>query len=133
MVLSDVYRASTVQAHSISYPIGVAMDHFETSLRDDVSARYGFSELELHPLEEGNQKLFDVRYRKDGCYGRAELRIYFDWVDRTDVEAETEWLSALSADTNLRVPNPISALDGTFIQDLHLGADSKLSVSVLQT
>lgn len=102
------------------------------SLSKNISARYGFSELDLQPLEEGNQKLFDIQYRQDGRYMRAVLRSYFDWVDRKDVEAETEWLNALSKDTDILVPYPIPALDGTFIQDLDLGPESRLSVSVLQ-
>jgi len=108
------------------------MKRFKTSLSKDISARYGFSELDLQPLEEGNQKLFDIRYREDGCCKRAVLRIYFDRVDRKDVEAETDWLSALSAGTDLLVPYPLPALDGTFIQDFDLAPDSHLSVSVLQ-
>ena len=101
------------------------------NLSKDISVRYGFSELDLQPLEEGNQKLFDARYWQDGRYKRAVLRIYFDWVDRQDVEAETGWLNALSKDTDLLVPLPIQALDGTFIQDIGLGPESRTSASVL--
>lgn len=101
-------------------------------LSKEISVRYGFSELDLQPLEEGNQKLFDAKYRQDGRYKRAVVRTYFDWVDRKDVEAETSWLNALSTDTDLLVPYPIPALDGTFIQELVLGPASGLSVAVLQ-
>jgi Ser/Thr protein kinase RdoA (MazF antagonist) len=83
-------------------------------------------------MEEGNQKLYDARYLKNGVAGRAVLRIYFDWVDRQDVEAETKWLNALSKDTDLLVPYPIAALDGSHLQDLDLGPDSNLHVAVLQ-
>jgi hypothetical protein len=69
-----------------------------TNLSREISARYGFSELDIQPLESGNQKLFDIRYRQDGQYKRAVLRSYFEWVDRKDVAAETGWLSALAAD-----------------------------------
>lgn len=108
------------------------MPEMMTNLSREISARYGFSQLELRPLEEGNQRLFDVRFRQHDNDNRAVLRVYFDWVDREDVEAETEWLRLLSTDTNLLVPYPIPAVDGTFIQDLNLGPESRVSVAVLQ-
>jgi Ser/Thr protein kinase RdoA (MazF antagonist) len=103
-----------------------------TNLSKEISARYGFSELDIQPLEDGNQKLFDIRYRQDGQYKRAVLRSYFEWVDRKDVAAETVWLSALAVDTDLLVPYPIPAIDGTFIQDINLGPESRSNISVLQ-
>jgi Ser/Thr protein kinase RdoA (MazF antagonist) len=103
-----------------------------TNLSKEISARYGFSKLDIQPLEDGNQKLFDIRYRQDGQYKRAVLRSYFEWVDRKDVAAETVWLSALAADTDLLVPYPIPAIDGTFIQDIDLGPESSSNVAVLQ-
>jgi len=100
-------------------------------LSNEISSRYGFSELELRPLEEGNQRLFDARFRHNGNDRRAVVRIYFDWVDRKDVETETNWLKSLSTDTNLLVPYPIPALDGTLVQDLTLDRESVVS-AVLQ-
>jgi Ser/Thr protein kinase RdoA (MazF antagonist) len=102
-------------------------------LSKEISTRYGFSEPELRPLGEGNQQLIDVRFRHNGSERRAVLRIYFDWVDRKDVEAETTWLTSLATDTDLLVPHPIPALDGTFIQDLDLNSESKGSVAVMHT
>lgn len=101
-------------------------------LSRQITTRYGFSGLELRPLEEGNQKIVDVRFRQNGNEKRAVLRVYFDWVDRKDVEAESEWLNMLSVDTDLLVPYPIPALDGTFVQDLDLGPESRIRTAVLQ-
>jgi len=101
-------------------------------LSREISARYGFSELEIQPLEDGNQMLFDIQYRQDGQYKRAILRHYFEWVDRKDVEAETAWLKAIATDTDLLVPYPIAATDGTFLQEISLNSDSDLGIAVLQ-
>lgn len=103
-----------------------------TNLSREISARYGFTDIDIQPLEDGNQKLFDIRYRQNGQNRRAVLRGYFEWVDRNDVAAETLWLSTLATDTDLLVPYPIPAIDGTFIQDLDLDPESPTNVAVLQ-
>lgn len=118
--------------HASRYLAGRAILLCMTNLSKEISARYGFSELDIQPLEDGNQKQFDIRYRQDGQYKRAVLRSYFEWVDRKDVAAETVWLSALAADTDLLVPYPIPAIDGTFIQDIDLGSDPRSNIAVLQ-
>jgi len=102
------------------------------NLSRELSTRYALSELELCPLEDGNQRLFKARFRRNGRHELACLRVFFDWVDRKDVEAETNWLHLIATDTDLLVPYPIPALDGTFIQDLDLGPESSVSVAVLQ-
>lgn len=103
-----------------------------TNLSGEITARYGFFDIEIQPLEDGNQKLVDIRYRQGGQHRRAVLRGYYEGVDRKDVTAETAWLSALAADTDLLVPSPIPALDGTFIQDIDLGPESRSNAAVLQ-
>lgn len=100
-------------------------------LAKEIFTLYGFSELELRPLEASSHKLFDVRFRQSGNYRRAVLRIYDDWLDRKNVEAEAEWLKSLSTETDLLVPNPIPVLDGSIVQDLDLAPDSDVSFAVL--
>ncbi len=47
------------------------------------------------------------------------------------VETELQWLSALSRDTNLVVPEPISALDGSLVQEVSAACVSEVRQCVL--
>ena len=83
-------------------------------------------------MEEGNQMLFEANYRRGDQFENAVLRVYFNWVERPDVEAEANWLHAIATDTDLLVPFPIPAVDGSFVQDLAHEPDSEAGVAVLQ-
>jgi hypothetical protein len=50
----------TVQTHASEFLAGRAILLSMTNLSNEISARYGFSEVDIQPLEDGNQKLFDI-------------------------------------------------------------------------
>jgi Ser/Thr protein kinase RdoA (MazF antagonist) len=58
--------------------------------------------------------------------GTAALKIYPGHKkDPANVEAEVDWLLALSRETGLRVPRPLAARDGTFIRSVSTGRETE--------
>lgn len=103
------------------------------NLRNDISSLYGFRVTALRPLDDVNQRLFDIRFEQGKIKGRGVLRVYYDWVDPKDVEAETVWLTSLSSQTRLCVPSPIAARDGTYIQKIKLHGNPEADIAVLHS
>ncbi len=94
--------------------------------------RYGILEADVAPLEEASETSLDIRYRVNGEEQRAILRLYFDWVDRRDIEAEVVWLNELTGATNLLLPAPIAAQDGSFIQEITPESGTEACFAVLR-
>ena len=98
------------------------------SFEKDLLSLYGIVDADVRTIVADSS--LDVRYRWDGIERRAVLRLYGYWNDRQDVETEIAWLNELSRDTDLRLPTPIAALDGSFVHalDPDPGSDARLAV-----
>src|SRR4051812_24361915 len=83
---------------------------------------YGLVDVRVHLLSEVDCTVF--RVTASGIEGeRAErsavLKIYpANKQDVAAIHAEVDWLQALSDETDLRVPRPLAAQDGSVIQSV---------------
>ena len=82
--------------------------------------RVGRTALASYGLEDAPLKLQryeqNTTFRVDADDGPYLLRINRPWVHTADaIGSEMAWLSALRRDTDLGVPEPVAARDGSFI------------------
>src|SRR6185436_7394770 len=86
---------------------------------------YGLSGARLQLLSDVDCIVY--RVTASGVEGQssestAALKVYPGHKkDPANVEAEVDWLLALSRETELRVPRPLAARDGSFIQSVATG------------
>lgn len=71
----------------------------------------------------------NATYRIDTPSGhRYALRVHkHGYHQRSDIESELDWLSALQA-SGIRVPQPIMGLDGQYVQSAEIGAGKELNL-----
>ncbi|MCB0008623.1 MAG: phosphotransferase, partial [Anaerolineales bacterium] len=77
-------------------------------------ARYGLEGAKLRFLSESSATIFRVDTSQDRFVLRINPELAERWITWT--EAELLWLRAIKRDTDLTVPEPVAALNGTLVQ-----------------
>lgn len=98
-----------------------------------ILARYGLRNAQLTLLSGGLVNvMFRIEAEKPECFGvkRLVLRIHRDdcWFGRHStaaIESELRWLIALIRDTDLVVPEPVYARDGSLVQKIAIDGVEK--------